>query len=124
MLFRSGINESTLRTAFLTEGRNPSTRTMARIDAAIRQNIRSLGLRTPRRNTILDEGVQMQIPLSKHYLQRPPNARSFRLIARTIDATYSGYRTYTVEDPSIDPSEAVSMLAPGEALDAIVWDVS
>ena len=119
-----GFNESTLRTAFLTEGRRPSTRTMARLDAAIRANVTNLGMRTERRNTVLDSGVSLDNPLARHYLMRPPGARSFRLIARTNDPSYGGFRSYTVADPDIDPSEAAALLAPGETVDGIVWDVS
>lgn len=118
-----GFNESTLRTAFLTPGRQPSTRTMARLDAAIRQNITELAGRERRVRTIRDSGVAYNNPLARHYLLPPPDTRKFRLLILTPNLGYQGYRTVTVEDPGISVGDAMRVMEPDEQLVEVVWHV-
>lgn len=118
-----GVNESTLRSAFLTPGRRASERTIARVDAAIRSNMTLLG-RQVRANTILDAGWAVENPLSRHYLTAPPNARSFRIIAKSADPDYE-YATFFSGTAEVDdPLDLAQDLPPGWDLEAVVWDVS
>ena len=115
-----GVNESTLRSAYLTEGRRPSAQTQSRVDEAIRRNLEPLlGVRTTDRTVTWK--AYGRNPLARLYLVPPPERRGVRMIVRTNDGTYDGWRTYKLDDPDIAIDEATSLLDDTESLDTVVW---
>ena len=119
-----GISESTLRSAFRTEGRGPSQRTLERLDAALRQAPQSLFVtRREGRGVVTDTLT----PLGVRYYRSsaPPGARSFRVVVETGDPGYP-YKTQTpTADPSISPEAFFDDLqAEGFTPSRVIWDVS
>jgi hypothetical protein len=119
-----GINESTLRSAFRTEGRAPSARTLARLDAALRQVPQSLfQTRREGRGVVTDTLT----PLGRRYVRftAPVGARSFRVVVETGDPNYP-YATMTpTADQSISPEAFFDDLeGSGMVPTRVIWDVS
>ena len=119
-----GISESTLRSAFRTEGRGPSQRTLERLDAALRNAPQGLFYtRTERRGIVTDTLT----PLGQRYYRSsaPPGARSWRVVVETGDPTYP-YKTLTpIADPSSRPEDFFDQWdAQGLTPARVYWDVS
>jgi hypothetical protein len=124
-----GINESTLRSAYLTEGRRPSVTTQARVDAAIRQNAEALLGRRVLERSVVDRAFGRN-PLARLYLEPPPGVRRVRIIVRTdptqvvdsIGRKYdSGYYTVTLEYTRRAFEAWQQLLPPTETVDAVIW---
>lgn len=115
-----GVSESTLRGAFLTEGRRPSIGTLARVDEGIRRNYERILGRTVSDNTVIDRHIGRN-PLAQAYLRAPVNRTGVRLWVSTTDADYKGYRTYKFDDPDITVEDAMAVLGEDERLETIVY---
>jgi hypothetical protein len=115
-----GVAESTLRTAFLTEGRRPSLGTLARVDEGIRRNYERILGRTVSDTTVIDRHIGRN-PLAQAYLRAPLNRTGVRLWVSTQDRDYKGFRTYKFDDPDIDLEDALAVLGEDEVLETIVY---
>jgi hypothetical protein len=124
-----GISESTLRTAYLTEGRRPSDATQRRIDNAIRQSIGNILGRTVRDASIVDRGFGRN-PLARLYLQPPPGVRRVRIVVR-LDPIQdvgpggkpyeSGYYTVTLDAPLRAFKVWEQLKPPTHTVEAVIW---
>ena len=119
-----GISESTLRSAFRTEGRAPSQRTLERLDAALRQAPQSLFYTRKEGKGVVTDTLT---PLGYRYYRSsaPPGARGFRVVVDTGDEGYR-YKTITpTADQSISPEVFFDDLAAdGFTPSRVIWDVS
>ena len=124
-----GINESTLRSAYLTEGRRPSVQTQARLDAALRANVERLLGRTVRERSVVDRAYGTN-PLARMYLQPPPGTKRVRIIVRMDDVTAasfdggkyaSGYYTVTSTSEERVVDTLLQRLPPQHVGDTIIW---
>ena len=119
-----GISESTLRSAFRTEGRAPSQRTLERLDAALRQAPQSLFYTRKEGKGVVTDTLT---PLGYRYYRSsaPPGARGFRVVVETDDPAYP-YKTMTpTADQSISPEAFFDDLAAdGFTPSRVIWDVS
>ena len=119
-----GISESTLRSAFRTEGRGPSQRTLERLDAALRQAPQSLFYTRKEGKGVVTDTLT---PLGYRYYRSsaPPGARGFRVVVETDDPAYP-YKTMTpTADQSISPEAFFDDLqAEGFTPSRVIWDVS
>jgi hypothetical protein len=124
-----GVSESTLRTAYLTEGRRPSDDTQRRIDNAIRQNIGNILGRTVRDASIVDRGYGRN-PLARLYLQTPPGVRRVRIVVR-LDPTQdigfggksyeSGFYTVTLDARLRAFRVWEQLKPPTHTVEAVIW---
>ena len=119
-----GISESTLRTAFRTEGRAPSQRTLERLDAALRSAPQSIFYtRTGQRDVRVDDLT----PLGLRYYrsEAPVGARGFRVVVATPDGPYP-YSTMTpTADAATSPEAFFDQLeSMGLQPVRVIWDVS
>jgi hypothetical protein len=124
-----GINESTLRSAYLTEGRRPSVQTQARLDAALRANIERLLGRTVRERSVVDRGYGTN-PLARLYLTPPPGTKRVRIVVRMDDVTAAsfeggkyagGYYTVTSTSEERVVDTLLQRLPPQHVGDTIIW---
>lgn len=124
-----GINESTLRSAYLTEGRRPSVTTQARVDAAIRQNAEALLGRRVLERSVVDRAYGRN-PLARLYLKPPPGVRRARIIVKINDVAIQDFGGGAYEDGyytvTLDYSEAVyqqweQLLPPEHTVEATIW---
>lgn len=124
-----GMNESTLRTAYLTEGRKASTGTQLRLDAAIRQNVEELLGRRYMPNSVIDKQYGSN-PLARLYLQPPPNVRRMRIIVRLTGNEITdyqggnygnGYYTVTLEYTQRAFRTWEQLRPVGHEVDTIIW---
>ena len=118
-----GISESTLRTAFRTEGRAPSARTLQRLDAALRMAPQSLFFtRTGNKGVRTDTLT----PLGQRYYRstRPEGARSFRIVVRSSDPEYE-YQTLMPMLPGAQAPEDFFGDYEDQGLSPVrvIWDV-
>ena len=124
-----GINESTLRSAYLTEGRTASATTQARLDEAIRRNMETLLGRTYKDRSVVDRAYGRN-PLARLYLTPPPGVRRVRIIVDMTSATpgdfeggqyQNGYYTKTVEGDAELVDLAIQRLPAQHVADTIIW---
>lgn len=119
-----GISESTLRSAFRTEGRGPSARTLARLDAALRQAPQALFVTRREGKGVVTDTLT---PLGRRYYRSsaPPGTRSFRVVVETGDSGYPYKTIAPTADQSISPEVFFEDLtAAGFIPSRVIWDVS
>ena len=119
-----GLSESTLRSAFRTEGRGPSQRTLERLDAALRQAPQSLFVtRTEGKGVVTDTLT----PLGLRYYRSsaPPGARAFKVTYETGDPSYPWTTQSPLADVSQSPEAFMDYLQEqGFTPHRVIWDVS
>ena len=124
-----GINESTLRSAYLTEGRTASATTQARLDEAIRRNMETLLGRTYKDRSVVDRAYGRN-PLARLYLTPPPNVRRMRVIVRMTeeaqaaiegDTPRNAFYTVTLEATPRAFQTWEQLKPPGHSVDTIIW---
>lgn len=119
-----GISESTLRTAFRTEGRAPSQRTLERLDAALQSAPQSIFYTRKEGRGVVTDTLT---PLGYRYYrsEAPVGARGFRIVVETGDPAYP-YKTMTpTADAATSPEAFFDQLeAMGLQPVRVIWDVS
>ena len=124
-----GINESTLRSAYLTEGRTASATTQARLDEAIRRNMETLLGRTYKDRSVVDRAYGRN-PLARLYLTTPPNVRRMRIIVRIQEDQIpsfqggrygNGFYTVTLEYTQRAYRTWEQLKPPTHDVDTIIW---
>lgn len=118
------FNESTLRTAFFTEGRTASQRTIDRLtDALSRSNLLTERVTTAR--TVQDVFSAGRLSFKYYDGIAPPGARSFRMVVRNASDPEYEYSTLTpTVGGGLTPQDFFDTLDDVYEPARVIWNVT
>jgi len=118
------FNESTLRTAFFTEGRRASQRTVDRLSEALSRSD-LLTSRSITSRTIQDTFLAGRLSTRFYDGTAPDGARGFMVVVRNRSDPEYEYRTLTPSIPgSLVPQDFFDSLDDVYEPERVIWDVS